>query len=286
MVDETIVETVEEVRGDLNQLENDLSQAATQRKAQAGSTKPTQQQAPSNDEDKLPPKLRGKTPEQIAEMYTNLESAYGRMANDLGTQRKLTDRLLDLKRENDLGQNGAPQKVEVKSADLLENPTATLERFSQAREQQSAQRLADLEARLAAQSLQIAHPDYLQVAQSNEFAEWVQASPLRVRAALAAQQGDYSAASDLLTDFKTSAKKPQAQKQQTDETEDEGQQQRSVAQKASLESSGQSNAGVKKAGKIYRRADLMRLRAERPDAYYDEDFQNEILIAYNEGRVK
>lgn len=285
MVDNVLVDAPDQA-GDLSQLEKDLAQAAQSRK-QPAAKKPQQKPADdsSNDEDvALPPKLRGKTREQIAEMYANLESAHGRMANDLGTQRKLTDRLLDLKRDTDLQSNGAPQKVEIKSSELLENPTAALERFTASRESENQKRMAELEARLAAQTLMTQHPDYLEVAQSSEFAQWVQASPIRVRAVQAAQAGDWSAAGDLLSEYKAQAK--QAPVQDEEAVEDEEQQARNAAKKATLESNSQGNAGTKKGGKTYRRADLMRLRAERPDVWENEDFQREILIAYNEGRVK
>jgi hypothetical protein len=60
-----------------------------------------------------------------------------------------------------------------------------------------------------------------------------------------------------------------------------------AARKVSLETSSGAGGsdGIKK-GKTYSRADLMRLRIEDPDSYYDDAFQAEILRAYNEGRVK
>lgn len=284
MVDNVLVDAPDQA-GDLSQLEKDLSQAAQARK-NPGAKKPAQNNADSSNDDvdvKLPPKLRGKSLEQIAEMYVNLESAHGRMANDLGTQRKMTDRLLDLKRDTDLQSNSAPQKVEIKSSELLENPTAALERFTASRESENQKRLQEIESRLAAQTLMNQHPDYLEVAQSSEFAQWVQSSPLRVRTVQAAQAGDWSAAGDLLSEYKSQR---QAQVQDEVEEEDEEQKARTAAKKATLESNSQGNAGAKKGGKTYRRADLMRLRAERPDVWESEDFQREILIAYNEGRVK
>jgi hypothetical protein len=285
MVDNVLVDTAIS-GGDLSQLEQELSQAVQTRKTGAVA-KQKQQKAvddSSNDDDdaNLPQKLRGKSKAQIAEMYANLESAHGRMANDLGTQRKMTDRLLDLKRDTDLNSNGAPQKVEIKSSELLENPTAALERFSAAREKTQEQRMAEMEQRLAAQTLITQHPDYLEIAQSNDFAQWVQASPIRVRAAQAVQSGDWSLAGDLLSEFKQN--RPKA----TDEEDsvDEEAEARAAAKKASLETGSQGTSSKGKGGKTYRRADLMRLKAERRDVWENEDFQREILLAYAEGRVK
>ena len=40
------------------------------------------------------------------------------------------------------------------------------------------------------------------------------------------------------------------------------------------------------AGKVYRRADLIALKQQRPEVYADPVFQQEILQAYADGRVK
>jgi hypothetical protein len=286
MVDNVLVDT-DNRGGDLSQLEKDLSEAVSVRKGASDTKKQKQQNAGDSSNDDvdaaLPPKLRGKTREQIADMYANLESTYGRMANDLGTQRKLTDRLLDLKRDTDLGNNGQPAKVEIKSSELLENPTAALERFHEGRDRQAAQERAEMEAKLAAHAVMTQHPDYVAVAQSPEFAEWVQASPIRIRAVKAAQNGDWSAAGDLLTDYK--AQRPATKVDEEEEIDDDAAA-RKAAKKASLESNSQGTPSTGKKGKVYKRADLMRFRAEHPDKWEDPDFQAEIISAYNEGRVK
>jgi len=282
MVDNVLVDAAEP-SGELSQLEKDLSEAVQSRNEQ-GKKPAAKKEVASEEDDGMPSKLKGKTPQQIAEMYVNLESAYGRMANDLGTQRKMTDRLLDLKRDTDLGNNGQPTKVEIKSSELLENPTEALERFSQAREAQSAKRMDDLERSLAVQAFVAAHPDYQEYANNAEFAAWVNASPSRTRVAAVAANGDWSAAGDLLTEYKSASRV--AKTDDEDEEADDSAAARKAAKQASLESASQGTQGAKKTGKVYRRADLMRLRAEKPDVWADEEFQSEIIRAYNEGRVK
>jgi hypothetical protein len=286
MVDSVLVDAAAS-SGDLSQLEKDLSQAAQSRKTATVAKKQVKKVDESSNDDEdadLPVKLRGKSKREIAEMYGHLESSHGRMANDLGTQRKLTDRLLDLKRDTDLHSNGAPQKVEIKSSELLENPTAALERFSQAREKTQEQRMAETgTAPRGAVSSLISTPTISKSHRVPDFAQWVQASPIRVRAAQAVQAGDWSLAGDLLSEFKITRQKAQDEARGPVDEEAEA---RAAAKKASLESGSQGNAGAKKGGKIYRRADLMRLKAERRDVYEDEDFQREILLAYAEGRVK
>jgi hypothetical protein len=286
-----LVDTDSGAGGNLTQLEQDLTTAVQARTTAVKAAKPQQKQtnddaSQGDDAGDLPTKLRGKTPQQIAEMYTNLESAYGRMANDLGTQRKLTDRLLDLKRDTDLQNNTPSRKVEIKSDELLENPTAALERFSQARDAENQQRMDRLETSIAAQAFHAQHPDFHTFANDQDFFNWVQSSPIRLRAAAAAQQGAWDVAGDLLSEYKASKARTAVNKDDDDEGNDTEAAARAAAAAASLESSTQGSAGAKKGGKTYRRTDLMRLRAEKPDVYYGEEFQAEILRAYAENRVK
>lgn len=283
-----------ELPGDIKALEKDLTEAVLGSQQQAAAQK-TQRQQPAKTETRevvqdeaLPPKLRGKSVQEIAEMYANLESSYGRMANDLGTQRKLTDRLLDLKREEDLSRNTPPSRVEIKSQDLLENPTEVIDRAVQARvkalETESAQRLAQIEGQLAREKFVSKHADYNEIANDPQFVAWLQKSQYRLRAANAAYNGDWAAADELLTDYKE-IKKTTSKPRQEEEVirEDDNV---AAARQAALESGSSPEAASAKAGKTYRRVDLMKLRTDNPDLYYDEDFQKEIIRAYAEKRVK
>jgi hypothetical protein len=273
--------------GNLSSLEAELTSAVT-----ATSSEPTKA-APATETSQtssLPEKLRGKSLEDIANMYVNLESTYGRMANDLGQQRKLTDRLLDLKRAEDLGKQ-APPKVEVSTSDFLERPTETLEKFVSGRESQMKetydQRIAQLEGSLAQQRFEQKHSDGMSLANDPAFVAWVQKSKIRTKAAQAAYAGDWTSADELLTEYKEQrgAAPQKAASDTAAKPTDEAALQ--AARAAGLDSSGSGSDGSSKtAGKIYRRADLMKLRIEKPDTYYDEGFQAEILRAHAEGRVK
>ncbi len=288
----SLVDVVPEV-GNLAQIERDLGEAVHSRATGQEGGSSQQGDSTSNvqeDESVLPEKLRGKSKREIAEMYQNLESMNGRMANDLGQQRSLTDRLLDLKRTDDLGRNSAPQnqpkKVDISSAELLDKPTEALERFATSRESALEAKLNDrlsrLEQATVAQTFAVKHPDVQTVAKSTEFVDWVRQSPTRQRAANAAAAGDYGAADDLMTEFKG---RQAPTKKGNEEVQDENIR---AARSASLES-GASNSpetGTKKSGKIYSRADLMRLKLENPDKYYDDAYNAEIQLAYAENRVR
>lgn len=274
-----------EAPGNLEQLEKDLLEASTASQASAEANSKESDKADANDS--LPEKFRGKSANEIAAMYINLESIHGRTANDLGVQRKLTDRLLNLdapsKREADLQRN-TPARVEVTSGDLLDKPTETIERVVSAREQALVKpvtdRLDNVERALAESRFLVKHADFATVAASPEFHTWVNSSALRLRAANAAQQGNYDVADELLSEYKSTRSSSESNMKQDNPN-------LSAARNASLESSGTSqDAGSQKAGKIYSRASLIRLKMEKPDSYYDEAFQAEITKAYLEKRVK
>lgn len=273
--------------GNLTSLESDLAASVTANNATESTVAPAVVKTESS---KLPEKLRGKTLEDVAEMYVNLERSWGTMANDLGTQRKLTDRLLDLKRSEDLGKQ-APAKVEISTSEFLERPTETLEKFVSARDQANKDehdaRLARLEGSLAQQRFEQKHSDSVTLANDPAFVSWVQKSSFRVKAAQAAYGGDWTVADELLTEYKketgtvANATAPVV-------TEDKGNEGLKAARAASLDTSGTSSEGTdtKTSGKVYRRSDLIKLRIEKPDAYYDEGFQAVIMQAHKEGRVK
>jgi hypothetical protein len=289
-----IVDLVDDLPGNTDQLVKDLNEAVTARSAPA-SDKPADTPAPDTvpATAAVPDKLKGKSATELAAMYQNLESVYGRMANDLGQQRKLTDRLLDLKRSDDLTANGGkkPEAPVVDRSRLLEDPTAELTRFvdarDSARESESTARLANLEAQLAQKTFVDKHSDYADVANDPAFIAWVQASPLRTRLAGLAYNGSWDVADELLTEFK--ARTP-ATATATAEVVDTKQQAAdagvAAARRAGLESGASGGESTARSGKTYRRTDLLALRNRDPDAYYDEGFQTEILRAYAEGRVK
>ena len=274
---------VDNAAGNLDELEKSLKAAVTEPKEEDPKEPSAGNPDPQGEGDPLAgTKFEGKSMEDILTSYQNLESLYGRMANDLGTQRKLTDRLLDLKREEDLERN-APEPVKIDSAELLDNPTQALDRMISEREARTEKKLEDrlnsLESMLVQERFVAKHPDYMTVGEDPKFLKWAQSSPLRSAVASRAANGDLDAADALLTEYKSTAKAPKEQQElPLEDGVDE-------AKKVSLESATPAgDAGS--SGKVYRRADLIQLKIERPDVYSDPSFQEEILKAYNEGRVK
>jgi hypothetical protein len=288
-----LVETDDGQTGNLEQITKDLNEAVEQSRAQDDKAAPNEQKPDpladvKLDGEDIPAKLRGKTPREIVSIYTNLESQYGRMANDLGQQRVLTDRLLNLKRDSDLVTNGgtapAESKLpEIKSTDVLENPTAAIDKVVSARlraeREQQQQQNAQQAAQFAQQQFLTAHPDYESYVSNAQFVEWVQASPSRKRSAALAANGDWAMGTDLLTEYK------QLQAEKANKSTAAQQNNLEQARQASLESGGAAG-GSKSSGKIYKRADLIRLRIENPTLYYSDEYQGEIMKAYKEKRVR
>lgn len=276
--------------GDLNGLEATLKAAAAERKSptKGADVKVINSEVKTETRPEyIPEKFwTGNEQESLTKMaasYANLESAYGRMANDLGVQRKLTDKILALdKRDQDMGKTPATApKVDPRR--LVDNPTETLDEYWKQREGklrsewEAEQQQRDQQAR--EQLFLSKHPDFSVTAQSPEFLTWVNSDPFRARTAALAGQGDYASADDLLTQYK-------AHKQASASKPDENVE---AARRVATESTANANdTGKKGSGskRVYRRADLIELKINKPDVYGDPAFQAEIMQAYSEGRVK
>lgn len=288
----SLIEADEIPTGNLDQLRKDLTEAAAEQTSDVSETpeaaKPKVRVLEVND-DELPENLRGKSFTDVVRMYKESQSTIGRMANDLGTQRQLSDRLLNLKRESDLQSNGgvAAPKVQVNSSELLDNPTEAIERIVTARLDEATKKTqAELDAlrtQREAEAFMSRHPDFQDVGKDPDFQSFVQATPLRQRAAVAASRGDWASADELMTEYKDRRDALKGRKKT--EEEEVADKNLDAANKATLEG-GASASKPSKGGKILRRVDLLRMQMERPEEYYDEATQAVIMKAYQEGRVK
>jgi hypothetical protein len=126
------------------------------------------------------------------------------------------------------------------------------------------------------QKLAQEHPDYGQVASDPDFANWVKSSPVRINLfAKADGEFDYDSANELLTTYK------QLRGVKAKQTSDAGE----ATRKTNLKAAGVDIGGSGESGKrVYRRADLIRLKMTDPNRY--EALSDEIMQAYAEGRVK
>jgi hypothetical protein len=276
--------------GDLDQLKKDLT-AAT---AKPQSDKP---KAPEGNKTPAADKYDGKSREDIIDMHRNAESELGRKGQEVGQYRQLTDKLLAMdKRTDDLRKGGADTAdiedeplPEISSTDLLDKPTEAINRVVESRLTSDArkreQQEADEAALAAGQAFADKHPDAGEIAKTPEFIEWVKASPLRRRAAMQAYNKDFAAGTDLLDEYKASHQLADDDPSD-DDVEENTDAELEAARKASTVSTGATQTGDAPKGKTYRRLDLIRLKLEDPEAYSDPVFQQEIMAAYSEGRVK
>jgi len=243
--------------------------------------RPNQGSDRGRTQDTTDPRFRGKSAEDIIQMYQNLERHTGGLANEVGQLRRTTDAILLNKREADLRGNGG-EPVTVKPTDLLENPTEALDEFLTSRLTTAIQPLRDringLETELASTRLAGTHSDANEVANSQEFKDWVQETPMRRQVANMAAQGHIRATQDLLTEFKSTKAGGGSGKTREQALAD--------AERVNLEQSRTGNDGTTGGSKkTYRRSDLIALRQRDPDKYEDPVLQREIVAAYREGRV-
>jgi hypothetical protein len=243
---------------------------------------PQEQPQQEVEEENLPSKYKGKTVDEIIKMHQEAEKLIGRQAQEVGEVRKLADELLKRQLKTEEQYKSAPPTVEHKEVDFFEDPDTAVSRKIDSHP-------AIVEAKqLALQNKQMQtlnrlkenFPDFAQTAQDPEFAEWVKASPVRVRLYTQADaEFDYDAAAELLTTWKYV--KPQSTK--TAEIAPEVKQAQKAAVKAATVDVGGTPEG-NTSRKIYRRVDLIRLNLEDPERY--EALQDEILAAYRDGRVR
>lgn len=239
-------------------------------------------QPQEKEEDNLPSKYKGKTVDEIIKMHQEAEKLIGRQAQEVGEVRKLADELLKRQLKAEEQYKPATPTVEHKEVDFFEDPdTAVSRKIDSHPAIQEAKQLALQNKQMQTLNrLKESFPDFVQTVQDPEFAEWVKASPVRVRLYTQADaEFDFDAAAELLTTWKYV--KPQSTK--TAEVAPEVKQAQKAAVKAATVDVGGTPEG-NTSRKIYRRVDLIRLNLEDPERY--ESLQDEILAAYREGRVR
>lgn len=225
----------------------------------------------------VPTKFQGKSMEDILSSYENLEKELGRKGQELGELRKLTDSILQ---QQVTAQNNGTIEAPTEELDFFDDPDKAVNKaienhpkFRQFEEQQKAQ-----VAEVTTQRLKQAHPDYLEVVANSKFQEWVQESNIRQNLFVAAHNYNLDAAMELMNNWKE-----RSLINNTSEVEAAKADQRQQAMKAGKGVS-KTNSESTSGKKIYRRADLIRLKTTQPSRY--EALQDEILEAYAEGRVK
>lgn len=231
---------------------------------------------PQAEEVQIPEKYKGKSLNDIVKMHQEAERLIGRQAQEVGEVRRLADELL--KQQLYQKQSQAQPEVETQEVDFFEDPKKAVQKAVETHPDVLAAKQAALQMRqIQTQAALVQkHPDFAEVVRDGEFIEWVKASPMRLNMfAMADANYDLNAADELLSTFK------QIRTAKTKQVTETGNAARSQNLKAASVDVGGTGESSKK---VYRRADLIRLRMQDPDRYMA--MQDEIMAAYSENRVK
>ena len=263
---------IEELDENDSQSQEDFSNVTESDNAQQVETA-----APEEVKDDVPEKYKGKSVAEIAKMHEEAEKLIGRQANEVGELRKLTDEIL----KQQLANSKPKQEEQASEVDFWSDPDTylnkKLENHPDILAAKEAQR--QMQHQKASELLHKKHPDMLEVVKSQDFQDWVAASKVRTQLYVAADsQYDTEAADELLSTFKAlTGKKAEEGQQQAKELTASRQKQLKAA---AVDAGG----GNETSRKVYRRADLIRLKMTDPARY--EALSDEIMAAYAEGRVK
>lgn len=248
--------------------------------------------------DDIPDDLKGKTPSQLAKMYRDAQQVIGRQGSELGDLRRTADTYIKAHLRASSPKVAAAPVVAVKPPDAVDfftNPTDAVKRLIedhpalkllQGSAKEQAARDIQRQRGESERSFNTSHPDSAEVLANEEFRDWILKSPIRKALLLRAhQQYDLDAANEVFNTWKElvaarAAKEPVVPAKPAPKT---------VAKKeaARVPSGGNATpqeAGGGQAGKIYRRADVIRLMERDPDRY--ALMADEIGQAYAEGRVR
>lgn len=230
--------------------------------------------APVAEKPKIPDKYSGKSLEDIVQMHQEAEKLIGRQAQEVGEVRKLADDLI----KQQLSTKQQPPVQEENEIDFFEDPKKAVRNAVDKHPdvlaaKQAAQEMKQMRTQA---ELNKKHPDMAEIVKDGEFIEWVKASPVRLNMyAQADANYDLASADELLSTFKQ-IRTVKAQQAQNDGSQ---------ALKQSLKAASVDTGGTGVSSqKVYRRADLIRLRMTDPRRY--EALSEDIMNAYAEGRVK
>jgi hypothetical protein len=234
--------------------------------------------------EELPEKYKGKTAIEIAKMHQEAEKLIGRQANEVHEVRSLADQLL--KQQLEANKRVQQQPIEESlEEDFFADPKQAVNRQVEKHPAVVEARQAALEMKKmkTAQQLSAKHPDFGTIASDAGFQDWVKASAIRLNLfAKADAEYDFEAADELLSTYKEikQIKAQQVVQQTAQSNQIESEAQKTAMRAATVDVGGSGETSRK----IYRRADLIKLKMTDPQRY--EDMQPEIMSAYSEGRVK
>lgn len=262
--------------------ENELHEGSVDEEISQVTEQPLEQPAqepPKQAAEELPEKYKGKSVEDIVKMHQEAEKMIGRQAQEVHEVRSLADQLL----KQQLDSKATKQPAEdTQDEDFYADPQKAIQRTVDQHPAVLEARKTGLELKRmqTANQLQAKHPDFMDIAQNAEFQNWIKASPIRVDLFTKADADfDFPAADELLSTYKELKQiRTNQQAEQVKAVETKAQD--TALRAASVDVGGSGEVSRK----VYRRADLIKLKMTDPDRYMA--LEAEILDAYATGRVK
>lgn len=235
-------------------------------------------QAQSEEVDDIPEKYKGKSAKDIARMHMEAEKALGRQGSEVGELRRLVDDFIKAQTVAKTQQQ-APVEDETDDVDFFADPQGALNKaIAKHPKIKAAEELTlNMKKAEALATLKSQHPDFQNIIQSPDFAEWIRKSKVRQELFIRADQSyDFDAANELLSTYKE-------RQSVVEKTKAVEQVERKQAVKAASTGVGKGS-GESIGKKTYRRQDIIDLMIRNPDRY--AALSDEIMQAYAEGRVK
>jgi len=229
------------------------------------------QNAANPEVDNTPARFKGKDLNAMYKDFEEMEKKASRLGNEVHEVRTLADELI----KSQLTRKAEVQKPEP--VDFFENPQEAMRHAieNNPRVKFAEESALNAQRQLSLQTILQRHPDLAQINQSPDFQEWVGKSKIRQKLYQDAQNFDVESGDELLSTFKELRK---SRVQQVSQVEVKARD--TAMQAASVETSGTQET----TRKVYRRADLIRLKMKDPAKY--EAMADEIYTAYDEGRVR
>ena len=230
---------------------------------------------PVVEEDLIPEKYRGKTAEELVRMHQESEKLLGRQSSEVGELRSVVDTYIQTQLASTAPNKEEEEQEEI---DYFTDPASAMQRaidnhpkIKAAEQHNQTQKKSEALARLKQK-----HPDMNEVLQEQKFSEWVQASKVRTRLYVEAdQQFDYDSADELISLYKE-------RKGYAEQTVNAEKLQRKQEVKAASTGTARGS-GEAPSRKKYRRSDIVNLMKNDPARY--QALSEEILQAYAENRV-
>jgi len=222
----------------------------------------------------IPEKYQGKSLDDIIKMHQEAEKLIGKQAQEVGEVRKLADELI----KQNINKNQENIQQQEPEVDFFEDPKRAIQNTVDRHPDVLAAKQATQEFKKMQiqQKLSKDHPDYVDIVNNSDFANWVKESPVRLGLyAKADGEFDYDSANELLSTYKA------LRSVKSKQVENDGKEVRKQSLKAATVDTGGSGESSRR---VYRRADLIRLKMTDPQRY--EALSDEIMKAYQEGRVK